>query len=260
MNCKNCERPLRTDYSFCSNCGAKIIRNRLTLKNLWYDVTERYFNIDNSFLRTYFHLFTKPEVVIGGYISGVRKKYLNPVSYIAIALTLSGILLFFIKRAFPEGIDFDLLGTGVYDAAASKRLTDFMLTFYSVLYLVMIPILAVSGWFVFNERKVNFTEYIVLFIYTQAQFSLLSLPFTLAVIWYVPGFYTSFSFISIAVLLIYNLYVLKRFTGLKGGDFVLKAFIFLIFFGFGYLFNSFLNFILMLLSGAIDLNTFAPKP
>ena len=42
MNCKNCDLPLRTDYSFCSNCGAKVIRNRLTLKNLWYDFTERF--------------------------------------------------------------------------------------------------------------------------------------------------------------------------------------------------------------------------
>ena len=72
MFCKNCERQLRTDFRFCPDCGAKIIRNRITLKNLWGDVVERVFNIDNTFLKTFGHLFSKPEVVIEGYIEGTR--------------------------------------------------------------------------------------------------------------------------------------------------------------------------------------------
>ena len=110
MNCKNCEGSLRTDYSYCSNCGAKVIRNRLTIKNLWYDVTERFFNVDNTFLKTFLHLFSKPEVVVDSYVKGVRKRYLNPIAYFTIALTLSGILLYILKKFFLKDIDFSVLG------------------------------------------------------------------------------------------------------------------------------------------------------
>ena len=93
MQCKNCGNQLRTDYSYCPNCGAKVIRNRITVKNLWFDIVDRYFNLDNTFLKTFLHLFTKPQIVIEGYINGIRRKYLNPISYLGISLTLSGFLV-----------------------------------------------------------------------------------------------------------------------------------------------------------------------
>ena len=107
MNCKNCQNTLRTDYSYCPDCGARVIRNRITAKNLWYDVVERYFNLDNTFLRTILHLFTQPEIVIGGYINGIRKKYLNPISYLGIAVTLSGALVFIVQKFYGNAINFE---------------------------------------------------------------------------------------------------------------------------------------------------------
>ncbi len=95
MTCKNCDARLRTDYLYCPACGAKVIRNRITIKNLWTDFLERYFNLDNTFIRTLVHLTTKPEVVIEGYLQGIRRKYLNPISYMGIAITLSGLIVFF---------------------------------------------------------------------------------------------------------------------------------------------------------------------
>lgn len=259
MDCKNCTLPLRTDYSYCSNCGAKIIRNRLTLKNLWYDVTERYFNLDNTFLKTFLHLFTKPEVVIGGYIEGVRKKYLNPVSYLAIALTLSGILIFFMKRAFPEGMDFDLFDTGIYSEETSEKMTNFIFTFYSFLFLIYIPIFAFSGWLAFNGRKFVFTEYIVTFIYVQAQYSLLTFPITLIVLFFLPDYYMSFSMFSLFLMIGYAIYVMKRFAYDKKGGFILKTFVFLALFGVGFMCASILQFILMFATGTLSFEDFVPK-
>ncbi|MGB3152312.1 MAG: DUF3667 domain-containing protein [Maribacter sp.] len=37
--------------------------------------------MDNTFLKTLLHLLIKPEIVVDGYIGGIRKKYLNPISY-----------------------------------------------------------------------------------------------------------------------------------------------------------------------------------
>ena len=107
MTCKNCDARLRTDFLYCPACGAKVIRNRITVKNLWVDFLERYFNLDNTFIRTFVHLFTKPEVVIEGYLQGIRRKYLNPISYIGIALTLSGIIVFLMARSI-DFMQFDV--------------------------------------------------------------------------------------------------------------------------------------------------------
>lgn len=113
MNCKNCANSLQTDYSFCPDCGAKVIRNRLTIKNLLSDITERYFNLDNTFLRTFLHLFTKPDVVINGYVNGTRRKYLNPISYFGIALMLAGFLMFFMRKVFDFEMDLDAFDQGM---------------------------------------------------------------------------------------------------------------------------------------------------
>ena len=97
MNCKNCNTSLIEGNDFCGFCGAKVIRNRLTIKNLLAHFSEQFLNYDNQFLKTFLHLFTKPEVVIGGYIDGTRKKHVNVISYFAIALTLFRITTFYFK-------------------------------------------------------------------------------------------------------------------------------------------------------------------
>ena len=90
MNCKNCKTELSIDSSYCNTCGGRVVRNRLTFRNLFEHITETFFNFDNKLLRTFIDLFTKPERVIAGYISGVRRQYVNPISYLALVLTIGG--------------------------------------------------------------------------------------------------------------------------------------------------------------------------
>ena len=91
MNCKSCQSTLKSQDNYCNICGAKVIRNRLTFKNLFEHFSEQFLNYDNKFLLTFITLFKRPEDVIAGYISGTRKKYVNVISYFAIAITLSGL-------------------------------------------------------------------------------------------------------------------------------------------------------------------------
>ena len=106
--CKNCKSELEETATYCTRCGGKIIRKRLTIRNLFEHVSETFFNYDNKLLRTLISLFTKPEDVIGGYINGVRKKYVNPISYFALALSVSGLYLFIVNKFFPETLDFSV--------------------------------------------------------------------------------------------------------------------------------------------------------
>ncbi len=259
MECKNCTIPLNENDNYCNDCGAKVIRNRLTLRNLWADWVETFLNVDNTLLKTFLHLFTQPQVVIEGYISGVRKRYMNPVSYMAIALTLTGIMVFFMKRTFPEGIDFNQFGQQVYTAAASKKLTDFMFTFYSLISLFFLPIMGGSAFLVFNQKKYVFTEYIICFIYVQAQYSLFVFPLIILVLFIAPESYMQFSFFTFFLMIGYALYVMKRISNLKMGAFVFRSFVFLLLFSFGYFIFGILQALLMFLTGVLTLQDMVPK-
>lgn len=153
MECKNCARPMRSDHSYCSNCGAKVIRNPLTIKNLWYDITERYFNVDNTFLKTFWHLFSKPDVVIEGYINGVRKKYLNPISYYGIALTLTGLLFFFIREFFMEQTSLEWMTSGSNSSSVGEETFDNTIKYQSIISVLSIPLYALFSKIIFLEIR-----------------------------------------------------------------------------------------------------------
>jgi len=114
INCKNCNTQLDTKSEFCNTCGGKVIRNRLTFKNLFEHLSETFFNYDNKLLRTFIDLFKNPEVAIDGYISGIRKRYVNPISYMGIALTLSGVT-FFVMKKMQLDMNFDVFNQGIND-------------------------------------------------------------------------------------------------------------------------------------------------
>ncbi|TMM57937.1 DUF3667 domain-containing protein [Maribacter algarum] len=254
MECKNCEKSLRTDYSFCSNCGAKVIRNRLTFKNLWYDVTERYFNLDNTFLKTFLHLFTKPEIVIDGYIKGIRKKYLNPVSYLGIALTLSGLLLFVLRKFALEKIDLDTFGQSM-KTETTRKILNASLDISSFTFLLYIPLIAIAGWLIFNKKSHNLSEYSVTGIYSLAHYSIMTFPFSLALCLLAPENYLSLSFIFIAIMAAYITYVVNRIHGKNIG----LSLAFILAFGVGFMMVSIFLNIMFLLTGIISIQDLVPQ-
>lgn len=240
MNCKNCERPLRTDYSFCSNCGAKIIRNRLTFRNLWYDFTERFFNVDNTFLKTIKYLFTQPETVILGYTQGIRKKFLNPVSFYAIALTLTGFLYYLIGEFFIDQLSMawmpggsETVGEDSFKTAVKNQ---------TLISLISIPLYALVSKLLFLKKKnLNFTEHVVIYLYTSAQMSIVSFPLLLLLL--VLGFnYYILTYVLIFVMIFYVAYCLKRIFKLTMTEIILKTLLFFIILVF-----------LMILSGVVQL-------
>ena len=88
MNCKNCKVELNPKDSFCIECGAKIVREQITISNLYSNLLDT-LGWDSNFFVTLRHLFYKPQIVSKEYIDGVRKKYTNPFAFFAIGLAIS---------------------------------------------------------------------------------------------------------------------------------------------------------------------------
>jgi len=261
MNCKNCSTPQRTDFNFCPACGARIVQNRLTFKQLTYDVTERYFNLDNRLIKTIVQLCLRPEEVIESYISGVRRRYLNPISHLGIALTLSGLLLFVMKKVFSSDLFANAADFGQkMSEELSGKLSEALFDYSSFMFLLYIPVFAIAGYLTFNRKNYLFSEYLIVFIYILAQWSIVIFPISLAVLLINPSFYFTLSFPLLFLMVAYCVFVMQRIHNYPAGAMILRSFIYFLLSLIGY-FGIVIGFyIIMFLTGTIELQDFAPPP
>ncbi len=260
MNCKNCNSTLRTDYSYCPNCGAKVVRKRITNKSLIYDFLERYFNLDNTFFKTISHMIIKPQEVCGGYIAGLRKKYLNPVSMLAIALTASGFTIFLMKKVGWEDIDFSKISYAQTSTggAGTEKIMSATMEYSSLIYFLYIPIIAIASYLSFNKKEYNLAEHIVSSIYALTSFSIISTVYASILLFFSPQFYIDTALIYVVLMILFCLYV-----SYKNAPYAVKfliwripLFLFLVF--IGYLGISIFSFVLLFITGDISVQDFIP--
>lgn len=225
MNCKNCEVALNDTINFCPNCGAKIVRNRLTMKNIWHDINLQFLNIDNKFFKTFTHLFTQPETVINGFIEGTRKKYINVIQYFAISLTLVGIQIFLMNTFFSDDLEsaMDFIKGFEGDTTSNEKTNSLNFNplgtleeinnFQSIIYICSVPLYTLATWLAFKIlkplRRYNFTEHLVLNLYYNAQVIIITA--VLSILFLCFGFNYLIIAGSVSLLVyIYLFYVLKR--------------------------------------------------
>lgn len=226
MKCKNCHTSLSDKNDFCPSCGGKVIRNRLTIKLLFAHFSEQFLNYDNKFLKTFLHLFTKPEKVIDGYINGTRKRYVNVISYFAIAITVSGLQMFIINKFFPEMFDFSSMENKNM-AEFQKKNINFTTEYQGLIMMFSVPLYALMSKITFfNVKKYNYTEHLVIFMFVSAQLSIIGVVLML---------FTAITGVSLMVIgaiiypiyIIYSAYCLKRLYKLDFGEIILKTFFFI---------------------------------
>lgn len=219
MECKNCNTSLNSEQSYCFQCGAKVIKNRLTIKNLSADFSEQFLSYDNRFLKTFIDLAKQPEAVIESYINGTRKKYVNVIQYFAISLTLVGIQVFLMNTFFKEAMELDpnMFGVAIdpksqeHNPFKDLKYEDFN-NYQSLLYVLTIPFSAISTWlayWVIGIRRYNFTEHTVINLYYSAQIIIVNAFLVITLLCFGVDFML-ISYITTAVILIYFFYVLKR--------------------------------------------------
>lgn len=257
MECKNCHFQLVADENYCTRCGARVIRNRLTLKNVLQDIYEQHLNLDNRLLATFVHLFTKPGEVIKGYFTGLRKRYLNPISYLGLAITLSGILVFVIKRNFLKKLKLDVLHTGANVEGANK-IFETTLDYQNFVFVFLIPLMAGVGWLVYTKPRYNFTEHLVSMTYVLAHITIVTFPITILQLYLDPEHFGEYSFANIALILIFTAYAYWKVCDYPLKTFIARTSLFIILFLLCYLLFSLGILVLMLLTGTISLEDFRP--
>ncbi|WP_445381562.1 DUF3667 domain-containing protein [Robiginitalea sp. IMCC43444] len=230
---------------------------RITFKGLASDFYDHYFNLDNTFLQTFRDLFVKPGAVLQAYIEGVRRRYVNPMNYLAIALALSGILLFVMKWQIDK-IDMELFGFGM-GTDATRKIMDVTIEYNALIFLLYIPIIALAGYLVLNKNDYNLPEYTTAATYVLAHYSIFSFPISLVLLVFAPEGYMGYSLIGLLMILGYTLYALGRFNGGKLRRQIFRMSIFIILFLIGYFGISLLLNLIFFLTGILELKDFVPN-
>ncbi|MBO3116292.1 DUF3667 domain-containing protein [Winogradskyella sp. DF17] len=266
MNCKNCNTALREDFEYCSICGGKVVRKRLTLKNLFEHLSETFFNYDNKLLRTIIDLCKKPEEVISTYIDGVRKRYVNPISLFGLSLTISGLSVFLIQRFYLEYFDIvawmsslEIFNNPLSQEALANYSAGDTMEYSSLIYSAIVPVFGLISWIVFWDKKYNFTEHIIIYLYSMSLISIFSVIAGQIILLIIPTYYIPFIFITYPIILLYHCFLLKRIFNLSISELLVKTILFLAIFFVLYIILAVISFVLGVLTGQYNLGDFKPK-
>lgn len=259
MNCKNCYIDLVSESAYCHNCGGRIIRNRLTIKNLLENFTETYLNYDNRLLQTLLNLFKKPNEVVDTYINGTRKRYIDPISFLAISFTFSGIYLFFFQDKMREAMSFINLNNYQQQEKLNQAIFNLTFEYNSFLYLIIIPALALISWVVFLNNKYNFTEHVIIYIYSMSFTSIVSSLISIVSLTIFPKNFLVSIYATYIFMFVFHLVLLKRLFNLTIKQLAIKTFIFLPLFFVFYLVSSVALLILVILTGDISFKDLIPQ-
>lgn len=217
MNCKTCNNPYENTAQYCSNCGAKIVDDRLSLKGTWEEFVGPFFSWDNNFWRTFIGLFTNPKDVLEAYISGARKKYFQPFSYIILYATIA---VFFYKF-FPLDIIFDYSEgfTKGYNSTNSssnvpkidmKGYMETLMSYYNFFVLLLIPIYALTSYIIFNKKGHNFFEHLVFNSYLQSNLGFISLILQVFLVNMLGMSFGTYSILFLLLFILFTLYAFKK--------------------------------------------------
>ncbi len=220
---------------FCQHCGQKQDVSRLTWSSVFGELQKRIFGFDNNYLRTMRDLTLRPNVVIRSIIEGNRIKYVGPIGYYFVMITIYILLLSLLDVDMAE-----LMGsfnnslnsaTSEGQVALQKQLNQFLFSNFRLTAFLMMPFFILGVWIIFKNKGYNFLETSVLNFYGQAHPMWASI--LLMIIFKITG-YTSSLFIMSSITYLYLLFVITVFyKGNKVWNFV-KA-IFSIVLGFVFL-------------------------
>lgn len=167
-NCKNCATVFEGKY--CYECGQKANVKRITLRSVVSELIKKFTIWDKGLMYTTVDLLKGPGKMAGSYIAGYRVNYTKPLNYLLVVVGAS--LLVFSKQNMESA----MISFG--GQKQSTAYADWVFSNISVIYLTMIPFLAlVSRWFN-RKADVNYAEHFIFYCYLMAGSTLISMPFT----------------------------------------------------------------------------------
>ena len=186
MNCKNCDSPITDSYKFCPECGAEIVKERVTLKRIFGQFFTVIFGWDSKFMLTFKGLWLRPHEIFKAFIDGTRKKYVNPFSFFAIGVAFSIIIFNVFSDQFLKfsSVKVDTTieaGEGDQDQEEmelaaeeyskrqeelNKKVQQTLLKYYNIYSFLLLPVYTLIAFLVY-WKPYNYAEHLSINAYIQ---------------------------------------------------------------------------------------------
>jgi hypothetical protein len=170
-SCKNCNETLTG--KFCHNCGEKVVeKTDFSLKTLFHQLVDGFFNIDSKVYKTFIYLLFKPGQLTSNYIEGIRKPFMKPIQVFLITnvlffllLTQADILRIPAKYYFNSGKDLNI----EEKLNKTKRTEQELFQTYDNLstnlsksaVILIVPVLALAFWVLFYQSQFLFGMHLI---------------------------------------------------------------------------------------------------
>ncbi len=185
--CANCDAPMHGPY--CGICGQHALDgNRLTFKALWGEFRRRFLHLEHGLLLTLRHMMFKPGHVIGRYLRGERKRYVNPLGFVVMATAFN--LIVHALTDFQNRI-VEQIGAGALSAGSTSRSMEEVIRAFVLwgaengTYLSVVVCLFIALFLrLFMGRKVRVAEGLVFGLFCYGQVTVIgSLAELLYLVW-----------------------------------------------------------------------------
>ncbi len=164
--CVNCGAAVSTP--FCGACGQKNPPKKLNFLTLYTDFQSRIYGFDGMFPRTLRDLTIAPGKVAKDFVSGNRVRYVGPVGYFFLTLTVFLILMQLLEVDFykysSESSPF-LGPQSERQQRLSQEFSRFVIENMRIFSFLQIPITTVLAWMFFRKSGYNFLEHSVFVFY-----------------------------------------------------------------------------------------------
>lgn len=194
--CLNCNTPLEKNYDYCPGCGTHLIRRRLDMREVLWELSDILLMWNKTFFRTAVLLIRKPSELVSFYLEGGRRKFMTPIFFLLFLFILYEIFalvtdhdMFFISgmkgaasgwneseaiiplsQSITEGAN-GSTGFNSLDVDAIDKLDRYA----KVLFIIMLPVIALFSGISFKSSKFNFAEQLSINAYLLGTLILLGL-------------------------------------------------------------------------------------
>jgi len=175
--CPYCETETIGEY--CHVCGQKQGVNRLKWRHLFEDLQKRLFGFDNNFFRTLKDLTIRPGKVIDSTIEGIRIRYIGPVGYFFLMVTIFVLLMsildvdmFDLSKGIKSTVN---SGNTAEQEKLQRAVGQSIFGNFRVASFLMMPFYILGVHLIFKNKKYNFLETSVLMFYAQGHSMIFSI-------------------------------------------------------------------------------------
>ena len=148
VTCPNCGNALE-EVKFCPECGQSADTHRLGMHHIMHDLVHVFTHADKGFIYLTKELALRPGITAKAYMSGKRKQYFNPFSYLMLTIAVSAFLTNYFHL-----LEFEGQPSNPVSAMISKNI--------NIVFLIAVPITALLNKLLFFKSGYNFAEHLAL--------------------------------------------------------------------------------------------------